>query len=71
MSRIFGWDYPPGVTGNEYEIAGADYEKEVEGKCPQCGESDCLAEQGYRYQRWVDCHNCDYHADLPDREEIC
>ena len=22
----FGWNYPPGVTGNEYAIAGADYE---------------------------------------------
>ena len=28
---IFGWSYPPGVTGNEPEIAGYD------GPCDICG----------------------------------
>lgn len=28
---IFGWDYPPGVTGNEPEIAGWP-----EWPCPDC-----------------------------------
>ena len=35
----FGWNYPPGVTGNEYAIAGADYEKEVKGGCRLCTKS--------------------------------
>lgn len=30
-------NYPPGVTGNEYEIAGPDYEKDIEELCPKCG----------------------------------
>lgn len=28
-----GWNYPPGVTGNEWQIVGPD-EREVE--CPDC-----------------------------------
>lgn len=31
--RTFGWDYPPGVTGNEPQIAGVDPEE----ACAQCG----------------------------------
>jgi len=31
---IFGWDYPPGVTGSEPEIAGYP-----EWECPTCGGS--------------------------------
>jgi len=30
----FGWSYPPGVTGNEYEIAGPDWEGTLEVTCP-------------------------------------
>ena len=30
MRHDFGWDYPPGVTGNEPEIAGY-------GLCANCG----------------------------------
>lgn len=28
---VFGWDYPPGVTGNEPQIAGWP-------ECPACGD---------------------------------
>ena len=38
-------NYPPGVTGSEYAIAGADYEQEVDEPCPKCGGE--LVEQGY------------------------
>lgn len=35
---VFGWEYPPGVTGREPQIAGWP-------ECPHCGEefngSDC------------------------------
>ena len=35
---IFGWSYPPGVTGNEPEIVGYD------GPCAVCGrgDDDCI-----------------------------
>lgn len=69
MSRLFGWSYPPGVTGREYAIAGPDYEKEVSGECPKCKDTDCLIEQGYRWDRWLICNNCDYQEDLPSLKE--
>lgn len=31
----FGWSYPPGVTGNELEIAGPSWEGEVERTCTE------------------------------------
>lgn len=31
----FGWSYPPGVTGNELEIAGPSWEGTVERECEQ------------------------------------
>ena len=80
----FGWDYPPGVTGNEYEIAGADYEKESDVPCPYepkkgtedslpCGEP--TMESGYQGQRWLVCdngHNTDLDpldSDGPDPDQ--
>ena len=55
-------NYPPRVTGNEYEIAGPDYEKEWEEyPCPKCGEG--LYEEGYRGRRWLSCC-CGWVADL-------
>jgi len=29
----FGWEYPPGVSGNEYEIAGPSWSGEIERTC--------------------------------------
>lgn len=66
--------YPPGVTGNEYEIAGPDYEKDVEGWCPDCSENGTLFVRGYRGQLWQVCSACGYQEDLdsiepdPDKE---
>jgi hypothetical protein len=72
----FGWNYPPGVTGNEYEIAGADYEKETDVPCPEvigkdedalpCGEP--TMEQGYQGNRWLVCDN-DHTTDLEPLDE--
>ena len=59
-------NYPPEVTGSGYEIAGPDYEKEIEGECPICGNTDCLIELGYRRQRWVCCAHCDYQKDIEE-----
>ena len=55
-------NYPPGVTGNEYEIAGPDYERDVDEECPECGGH--MIEQGYRRNSWVHCMDCDYQKDL-------
>jgi len=46
-------NYPPGVTGSEYQIAGPDYEREVDEKCQVCGSPQM--EQGYRHERWLVC----------------
>lgn len=58
----FGWNYPPGVTGSEYEIAGPDYEKELDDLCPEC--DGYLLEQGYRHDRWILCSLCDYQKEI-------
>ena len=55
-------NYPPGVTGNEYEIAGPDYERELDTSCPDCGGD--LVQMGYRWDTWVVCAYCDYQADV-------
>jgi|APSaa5957512493_1039668.scaffolds.fasta_scaffold82933_3 hypothetical protein len=38
MKANFGWHYPPGVTGNEYAISGAEEEWEEELECESCGK---------------------------------
>jgi hypothetical protein len=58
---------PPGVTGNEYPIAGPDYVTELGTTCTvmvpvtangmdherECGEA--MREEGYGHQRWAFC----------------
>ena len=59
---------PPGVTGFEYEIAGADYEEDSDETCPHIISSmqvhdeiikfTCnqpTLEQGYQGKRWLVC----------------
>ena len=59
-------NYPPGVTGNGYAIAGPDYEKEWEEyPCPKCGEG--LYEVGHRGDRWLSC-SCGWERDLEPNE---
>lgn len=59
--------YPLGVTGNEYDIAGPDYEVESDARCPfvdMHGES-CGAEtfeQGYGDRSWLVCNAEDSHT---------
>ncbi len=73
-------NYPTGVTGNEYEIAGPDYEKESDELCPTIlwYGSECQAptmEEGYCGERWLVCddgHRTDLEeedpGDDPDRK---
>jgi len=65
----YGSNYPPGVTGNEYEIAGPDYETEVDGECPVCGKSNVLWEWCVGGNRWIECSNCDHYRELPRLEK--
>ena len=55
-------NYPPGVTGNEFAIAGPDYERESDDRCPYC-ESE-MVELGYRNERWLTCLDNDHQIDL-------
>ena len=58
-------NYPPGVTGNEYAIAGPDYERESTIICDNCGHQ--MTELGYRGERWLSC-DCGNSDDLPPIE---
>jgi ribosomal protein S27AE len=51
--------YPPGVTGNEYEITGPDFTGDEPRPCPDCG-GDTAYEVGYQGARWWECSECGY-----------
>lgn len=66
----FGWDYPPGVSGGEYEISGPDAEYIGErvvvcynDECPRFEEKQDVEIElsAYRYTEWGqwDCGGCD------------
>jgi ribosomal protein S27AE len=55
-------NYPPGVSGNEYEIAGPDYQRDHPEPCPKCG-GHMLAE-GYKRDHWIICVDCNSTFDL-------
>ena len=61
-------NYPPGVTGNEYEIAGPDYEQESNEVCPEC--QGRMMERGYHGEKWLSCCECSYQVDLPSIREL-
>ena len=62
-------NYPPGVTGNEYAIAGPDSETEDEQFCPGCGSIKTGFTLSYGYQRWFVCDACETDTDLPHLSE--
>ena len=57
-------NYPPGVSGNEYEISGPDTETESEQECPTCEAVVPGMEFTYRHDRWWVCDNCHEQIDL-------
>lgn len=64
-------NYPPGVTGREFAIAGPDYGRESDTPCPVCGKE--TLEYGFQGDRWIDCedgHQTDLEAPEqdPDRK---
>lgn len=55
---------PPGVTGREYQIGGAQSEWEETRECPHCGwEGEMHHEAHYEFGRWAWCAN-------PERVEV-
>lgn len=50
-------NYPPGVTGREYEIAGPDFEQERDIACPN-GHSPSMV-YGYEWETWAHCFDKD------------
>jgi hypothetical protein len=62
-------NYPPGVTGREYEIAGPDTEREADGTCSHCGLTGPGLIQTYGYSEWFICDACEETTDLPDLPE--
>jgi len=61
-------NFPPGVTGREYAIAGPDYERDAEQPCPRCGSAN-VVEDGYRRSRWLVCRDCNEARELADVEQ--
>ena len=59
MMTNFGWSYPPGVTGNEYEIAGPDSEWEEELYCEKCEKTRLFTCESFQKERSGRCSECD------------
>ena len=57
-------NYPPGVTGNEYEIAGPDDEWESEHYCEKCEKDTMFSCESFQKQRSGICSECDSDIDL-------
>lgn len=51
-------NYPPGVTGNEYEIAGPDREFTDERECDHCDRLVTVDVVQYRWEEWWTCPAC-------------
>jgi len=51
-------NYPPGVSGNEYEINGPDWEHESVEWCEHCRHDQPGTFFGYGKQVWFTCSEC-------------
>ena len=56
-------NYPPGVSGNEPDIVGAD-EVDTDVPCPSADCAGTLTLTGERRYRWHYCHTCGYLSDV-------
>jgi len=59
-------NYPPGVTGNEYEIAGPDMESEDNRRCEECDKNTDHYIEGYRGIVTIQCQACSDESDISD-----
>ena len=64
-----GWNYPPGVTGNEYEIAGPDKEWEEEFYCEECDKDIIFHCESFQKQRSGICGECDSAIDIGSTDD--
>lgn len=62
-------NYPPGVTGNEFAIAGPDFEDEDSAFCPRCAQDRDGTVLGYQGERWFVCGSCETQTDLPSLDD--
>ena len=62
-------NYPPGVTGNEYEIAGPDSEWEETRYCEKCEKDTVFGCETFRKQRSGICTECDFDIDLGSTDD--
>jgi len=51
-------NYPPGVTGREYQIAGPDHDYEEDRTCEKCGERCEHYVEQYEGCEWATCTEC-------------
>jgi len=56
-------NYPPGVSGNEYEISGPDWEQETTRYCDLCRQERDVTVYGHQRQAWWTCPVCDMDWD--------
>ena len=65
---------PPGVSGNEYAIAGPAQETEEQRTCSTCGYTDIVYVLWYDYAKWFFCDSCgaenDLSSEIPDPTDI-
>jgi|TARA_B110001454_G_scaffold57108_1_gene55830 hypothetical protein len=62
-------NYPDGVTGNEYAIAGPDSEWEEELYCEKCQKDTLFGCESFRGQRSGICDKCGSDVDLGHRDD--
>jgi len=57
-------NYPPGVTGREFQMAGPDDEYETDYFCPTCGITQDGFMLTYNGFQWFNCSACDTDTDV-------
>ena len=62
-------NYPPGVTGNEYEIAGPDNEWEENYYCQKCEKITEFSCESFQKQKSGICSECDFDLDLGSTDD--
>lgn len=57
-------NYPPGVTGREFQIAGPDTQAEAIVDCPNCGQVEVIVST-YQFLKTWQC-DCGYEYELDE-----
>lgn len=54
----FDSNFPPGITGNEYEIAGPDWAEHSVFYCEECAADTRQVIEGFWGSVWATCDEC-------------